>query len=339
MIKAIEKYPILTIVIVVLLMLLPNLASIQVSIMEARNFITAREMLLDGNWLLTTMNGVARYEKPPLPTWITALSASIFGLKNVFGFRLPTVLMVCVIGVFTYLLSNRILDDKLHSFFNGLIVITSFYIIGITIEAPWDIYAHGFTLITIYFLFEAFINRNTLKLILAAIFLGCSILSKGPVSLYALFLPFVISYAIVYKINKKEVLQIISVLIVALLIGGWWYYYVRTVDPEPFIEIASKEASRWSSYNIRPFYYYWSFFVQSGLWTIPAFISLLYPYLKNKVSNKKGYQFSFYWAIIAVILLSIIPEKKSRYLMPVLIPLSINIGFYINYIITHFKTL
>ena len=66
---------------------------------------------------------------------------------------------------------------------------------------------------------------------------------------------------------------------------------------------------------------------------------MLFPYLKNKVNDKKAYRFSFYWTLIAVILLSVIPEKKPRYLMPVLIPLSINIGFYINYIIIHFKTI
>ena len=90
---------------------------------------------------------------------------------------------------------------------------------------------------------------------------------------------------------------------------------------------------------MRPFYYYWSFFTQSGIWTIPAFISLLYPYLKSRVKNLKAYQFSLLWTLLAVILLSLIPEKKSRYLMPVLIPLSINISFYINYLITEFKTL
>ena len=42
-----------------------HLNVIPVTIMEARNFITAREMITDGNWLLTTMNDLPRYEKPP----------------------------------------------------------------------------------------------------------------------------------------------------------------------------------------------------------------------------------------------------------------------------------
>ncbi|NJW55184.1 hypothetical protein HC175_19915, partial [Salinimicrobium sp. CDJ15-91] len=94
-----------------------------------------------------------------------------------------------------------------------------------------------------------------------------------------------------------------------------------------------------TNYNVRPFYYYWSFFTQSGIWTIPAFVALLYPYMKSRVSNKKAYKFALLWTLSAVILLSIIPEKKSRYLLPVLIPMALNTGFYIEYLFRCFKTL
>ena len=43
-------------------------------IMESRNIVTAREMVYDGNWVVTTMNGDLRLENrrcphgpPPLP--------------------------------------------------------------------------------------------------------------------------------------------------------------------------------------------------------------------------------------------------------------------------------
>ena len=340
MVKIAEKYPILSICVLTLIMLLPNLDTIDVTIMEARNFITAREMVTDGNWILTTMNGEPRYEKPPLPTWITAVFGYLSGMKSVFAFRFPSILMVLLIGVFSYLLSNKLLQNKQHSFINALIVISSFYVIGITVEAPWDIYTHGFMLMGVYYLFQLFSSKNnTILLVLASIFIGFSFLSKGPVSLYALLLPFLIAYGITFKFDKKKVLQLTSIIIFALLVGGWWFLYVRTADPETFMAITKKETGNWSSYNVRPFYYYWSFFTQSGLWTIPAFIGLLYPYLKSRVSNLKVYRFSLFWTIFAVILLSIIPEKKSRYLMPVLVPLAINTGFYIEYLIREFKNL
>jgi len=343
MIKLIEKHPILSLLLFVVVMLGFTIDTIPVTIMEARNFISAREMLTDNNWILTTMNGEARYQKPPLPTWITAAFGFVFGIKSVLALRWSALLFLVSIGISTYLLSKKLELSKSHSLINGFIVLTSFYVIGITIEAPWDIYTHGFMLMALLQLFQLFRNAKTpiIHSLLFVLFLAGSVLSKGPVSLYVLFLPFVIAYGIAfkYKGGPLHFLKLISLLVFGVVLGGWWYMHVRIADPETFTAIAKRETSNWSSYNVRPFYYYWSFFVQSGLWTIPAFISLIYPYIKSRVSNKKAYRFSFFWTILAVILLSIIPEKKSRYLMPVLIPLAINIGFYIEYLIREFKNL
>ena len=184
MIKTIENNPILTIVIVVLIMLSINLDVIDVTIMEARNFITAREMINDGNWLLTTMNGEARYQKPPLPTWFAALSGLIFGLKNIIALRFPGIIMVILTGVYSYLLSNSLLKNKVQSLINALITVTSFYVIGIVIEAPWDIFTHGFMLIGIFHLFHFFEKEKQYwrHVLFTGLFIGCSIMSKGPVS-------------------------------------------------------------------------------------------------------------------------------------------------------------
>ena len=343
MIKLIEKYPILSLLLFVIVMLGFTIDAIPVTIMEARNFISAREMLTDNNWILTTMNGEARYQKPPLPTWITAAFGFVFGIKSILALRWPALLFLASIGISTYLLSKKLELTKSHSLINGFIVLTSFYVIGITIEAPWDIYTHGFMLMALLQLFQLFDKAKTpiLHSLLFVVFLAGSVLSKGPVSLYVLFLPFAIAYGIAFKFkgNFLHFLKLISLLVFCIVLGGWWYFHVRVADPQTFTAITERETSNWSSYNVRPFYYYWSFFVQSGLWTIPALISLLYPYLKSRVSNLKAYRFSFFWTILAVILLSIIPEKKSRYLMPVLIPLAINIGFYIEYLIREFKNI
>ena len=343
MIKIFEKYPLVLLSGVVLLMLLIHLEVPNITIMEARNFITAREMVQDNHWLLTTMNGEARYQKPPLPTWLTAISGLIFGISNVWALRLPAALMVLFSGIFIYYLSLKLMLTKIQSINNSLILVTSFYIFAIIIEAPWDIFAHGFMLTGLYFLFLFFEEKLSLwkNALLAAFFIGLSVMSKGPVSLYAVFLPFLISYGIVFKFKdfKTKFLPLIGFVLLLLIIGGWWFAYVRLADPEAFLKIATKETENWSSYNIKPFYYYWNFFIQSGLWTIPAFISLLYPYLIKRVTHKKAYQFSFWWTIAAVILLSLIPEKKARYLVPVLIPLAVNTGFYIQYLCNNFSEL
>lgn len=342
MIKLIEKYPVASLLLFIVIMLGFTISAIPVSIMEARNYISAREMLTDNHWILTTMNGEARYEKPPLPTWITAFFVILFGIKNIIAVRLPSILMIAITGISIYYLSLKLTKDKNHSLINGFLVMTSFYVIGITLEGTWDIYTHGFMLIALYQLFtvlkqEQITAKNA---VLFVVFIAASVLSKGPVSLYVLLFSFLIAYGFSFQYKSKHkfhYIKLVLLLIAGIGIGAIWYLYVRQADPETFNKIASRETGNWSSYNVRPFYYYWSFFVQSGLWTVFAFVSLFYPYLKNKVAHKKAYKFSFLWTIIAVILLSIIPEKKSRYLMPVLIPLAINMGFYVNYVIRNFK--
>ncbi|MEH6407102.1 MAG: hypothetical protein V7767_07465, partial [Leeuwenhoekiella sp.] len=166
-----------------------------------------------------------------------------------------------------------------------------------------------------------------------------SFMSKGPVSHFALLLPFLIAYGWIYKFRdfKSKVLPLIVMLLLIVVLSSWWAIAIYMLDTSSASAIADKEATAWANRNVRSFYYYWSFFTQSGIWTIPAFISLLYPYLKNRVTNLKAYQFTLIWTLASVVLLSLIPEKKSRYLLPVLIPLALNTSFYISYLIAHFK--
>lgn len=324
------------------LMLFPHLDVIEINIMEARNLITAREMVSNNNWILTTINELPRYEKPPLPTWLTALSGILFGFEDIYGLRLPVVLITLLLVFSTYKLSQKLGLSAQQNFHNGLILITSFYIFFAGRDNQWDIYTHSFMMVCIVFLWQLLNDQKNrfLHAVCAGIFFGFSFLSKGPISVYALFLPFLVAYGFTYKFDLKgKKLYALLVLLIGLAIGLSWPLYVRWADPETAMRVAKVEGGRWGSYNIRPFYYYWSFFTQSGIWTVPALIGLIYPYLKNKVSNLKAYQFTLIWTLASVVLLSVIPEKKSRYLLPVLIPMALNTGFYIDYLIREFKNI
>lgn len=339
--QALKNNPVLIIFIACLAIFFVNLNAISINIMEARNFITAREMLVDGNWLLTTMNGLPRYEKPPLPTWLTAFSAAIFGLKSVFALRLPAAIISTILVFFSYKLAVKFTQNKNYALISSLVLITSFYIVFAGRNGQWDIFTHGFMMVSIYQLYMFFTSeeKKYRYILVAAIFFGISFMSKGPVSLYALLLPFLISYGIVFKYKnlKSRIAPIMLFIILSFILSAWWYAYTYYFDSQIVTEITQKETSNWSGYNVRPFYYYWSFFTQSGVWAIPAFVGLLYPYLKNKVFHKKAYTFTLLWTLISVVLLSIIPEKKSRYLLPVLIPLALNTGFYIEYLFRKFS--
>ena len=338
-----SKLYLLALLLVCLAIFIPHLSVIEINIMEARNFVTASEMLEYGNWIHTTLNLEPRYEKPPLPTWLTAISGSVFGIKNLFGLRLPAALSAIFLVFTFYFFVKDLLRNKKQAFISALILATSFYIVFSGRNGQWDIFAHAFMMFAIYQFFQAFQSKTIIwrKWILAGIFLGLSFMSKGPVSHFALLLPFLIAYGIVFKYKnfKTKLPSLLTTLILFAIVGLSWGLYIYLTDGNSAQTIADKETAAWSNRNIRPFYYYWSFFTQSGVWTFFAFTALLYPYMIKRVKDKKTYQFSFLWTIITVVLLSLIPEKKARYLLPVLIPLALNTSFYIYFLIKEAKTL
>lgn len=319
-----------------------NLDVLYINIMETRNMLTAREMIDFNHWLLTTLDGLPRYEKPPLPTWITALFGGLFGFNSFVVMRLPAALMSLLTIWMVYQFSQLIKLSKLQAFIGALIMASTFYLIFSGRTNQWDIYTHAFMLVSIFYLWK-FLKEDQKGLknaLLAALFFGFSFMSKGPIALYTLWLPFIISYGFTYKFQslRKKIPAILSFFVIGFGIGLWWFIYVRMADPESFVAVMEQESSRWGNYNTRPFYYYWNFFIQTGVWTIPAFVSLLYPYLKHRVSDKKAYTFTLLWTLSSVVLLSLVPEKKPRYLLPALIPLAINTSFYIEYLFRKFST-
>lgn len=323
-----------------LLMLLPHLGFIQTNIMEAQNLITAREMVNNGHWIFTTLNGLPRYEKPPLPTWITAIFGLIGGFKNMFWLRLPVVLITLLLVYFFYKLMKELKLENSQPLNASLILITSFYIFFGGRDNQWDIYTHAFMIACIFYLIRSFNHSAGLakNIFLAVLFFGCSFLSKGPISLYALFLSFIIAYFLIYKTNlSRNIKLLFIVVIIGLIIGVSWFVYIRLFDAANVHNAVGQETGRWKTYEVKPLWHYWSFFTQSGVWTVAAFIALMYFYMKRRVTDTKAYQLSFWWTILSVILLSLIPEKKMRYRLPVLIPMAMNTSFYIEYLILNFK--
>ena len=280
----------LAIALVCLAIFFPHLSVVEVNIMEARNFITAREMLDYGNWIHTTMNLEPRYEKPPLPTWMTAVSGAVFGMKSLFGLRLPAVLSVVFLVFTFYYLGIQILQDKKQAFIGTLILATSFYIIFSGRNGQWDIFAHAFMLFAIFQLFKAFeTDQKAWKnWLLAGLFLGLSFMSKGPVSLFALLLPFLISYGIVYKYKDfaKKITPLVSSLLVFAVVGFTWGAYIYFTDTSSAEFIADKETLAWSNRSVKPFYHYWSFFTQSGAWTYFSFLALIFVYDQKSRKQK-----------------------------------------------------
>lgn len=309
---------------------------IYTDIMECRNIITAREMVYDGNWLVPTMNGDLRLEKPPFPTWVAAF-AELVVPDSIVAQRAMAGVFAALLCCFFYLFACRLTRNKTYALVATLVLCTSYNIILLGRTASWDIYCHAFMMGAVYFLFTALQQKERYiwNFVAAGFCMGMSFLSKGPVSFYALLLPFIVSYCIVYRNGMKGKWGGVAwMLAVLLVLSMWWYAYIYISHPEMASFVFNKEASSWTNHNVRPWYYYWAFFLETGVWSVLTLTTLAYPYWKKRVQEPKTYLLSFLWMLAILFFLSLIPEKKTRYLLPVLLPASLTMGHLFTYWIT-----
>lgn len=127
-------------------------------------------------------------------------------------------------------------------------------------------------------------------------------------------------------------------IVVCLFISSGWILHTLLLHKELMLNIAEKESSAWLNHNVRPWYYYWKYPVEAGIWALFWVTSLIYFFVSKAAEYRKEYKFSVIWFLASLFLLSVIPEKKTRYLLPVLIPGAMMIGFYFYQMITTIRT-
>ena len=319
-----------------------NNGAIEANIMEARNLTTAREILQKNNWLEPTMNGELRLEKPPLPSWIAAATMRFSGDENLSLLRLPAALAALMMFFFLFKLTNELTEDKLLPFLVAGTAGTSFYIFFMARDISWDIFCHSFMIGAIWLIHKGLKSTGNgwRELVGAGLLMGLSFMSKGPISFYALLLPYLIarSFSYGWKGAAQKKWGIILMVLTTLVVSLWWPIMIWFSHPDFSAQVAQQESAAWLNRSTRPFYHYWSFPVQSGIWAIIAAIALYFPYARPRIKRFGNYTFLALWVVVSVILLSLFPEKKERYLLPVLLPLSILTAFYFRYLIHAFQT-
>src|SRR5436309_12998495 len=76
---------------------LPALRSLEIKSEEGRRILPAVSMLETGNYIVPQVGSEPYFRKPPLVNWLVAGSFKLFGARNEWTARLPSVL--CVLAV------------------------------------------------------------------------------------------------------------------------------------------------------------------------------------------------------------------------------------------------
>ncbi|HHT9132441.1 MAG TPA: ArnT family glycosyltransferase, partial [Candidatus Tripitaka californicus] len=90
---------------------------------EALYAEVAREMLVDGHWIIPHLDGTVYIEKPPLYFWMVALCSIPVGDVNEFTARLPAALCAMGTVMVTFLLGRKLFNARV-AFMGALILAT-----------------------------------------------------------------------------------------------------------------------------------------------------------------------------------------------------------------------
>lgn len=325
-------------VVVCILAFFANAGVLDSDIMEARNLVTAREMVEYDNWMVPTMNGDLRLEKPPLPTWVAAIIEAV-SPENIVAQRAAAGVMGALWALFFFLTVKVIARSKRAALTSTLVFLTCYNVILMGRTATWDIYCHAFMQGAVWLLFKLFYRPETVRrrvwtFVAAGLLMGLSFMSKGPVSFFAMLLPFIIACAFYGRPHggKGTGLGLTLMIALTVVISVWWYISVYVFHPEVASYVFNKESASWVNHNVRPWYYYWRFFAEMGVWALATLAALFSPLFLRRMRRDKALLFGVTWMLATVILLSFMPEKKMRYLLPLCAPCAMSVGLWLEWV-------
>lgn len=327
-----DKKYIFTLLIISIISFFSNIWVRDADLMEQRNFITAREMIKNGNYFVTTLNNNLRFEKPPLPTWLTAFVMKITNnFADEWVLRIPAALTGILLVFFIYYMVKLLTNSSTKAFFSAFVAETMFMLIKTSNENSWDIYTYSFAFGGILFLLYGFKYNKISYYISSGIFLALSIMSKGPVGIYGIFIPFIISYIWAFGIKefKENWKNILLMLVVTIVLASIWPVAMYLKYPDYFLSILNKEQNTWSNRHTQSVIFYLDYFIYTGVWIFFSIIA----FFKNwkTLKQDKYSKFIFIWNILVIIFLSAIKMKKKRYGIPIYVTTSLNIGFICSY--------
>lgn len=310
------------------LLFIPFLGQVHLFDWDEVNFAEcAREMLVTKNYLRVQIDFQPFWEKPPLFIWMQAFCMSLFGI-NEFAARLPNALMGIVTLCTLFYVGKRVVSERMAWWWVVLYAaswLPHFYFKSAIIDPTFNFF------IFLSF-FQVYLMRNgrkaLLHALLAGVFLGLAVLTKGPVAILVAMLSLVV-YLLLnkgfwgYKWPHFLVLIVACAATTFLWFGvdivrnGWWF-------TQEFITYQIRLFRTEDAGHGGPFYYH---FIILLIGCFPAAAFLFQSGRKSTAvrNTKEESEFArWMWILfwVTLILFSIVKTKIVHYSSLCYFPLS-----------------
>lgn len=294
---------------------------------ESNYALTAKEMVLSGNWLSPQIYGQYWFDKPIMVYWWLAVSYSLFGFTD-FAARLPSAIAATLSVLACYWFVRKIGWSQRRALLSAIVLATSLQFWLLAHMILTDSLLLLFVSLAMGLLYIGLMGQGFKYTLLAYGAAGLAVLTKGPVGLV---LPGLL--VLVYLFSQKSwaslrQLHLLRGFLVVLLVAGPWYGYMSFVHGPAFVEtflglhnVVRATVSEHPQDNV--FYYYLILFPLSLLpWTF-VFLSRLVSWLKKIKRAERTETYLFVWLIGYILFFSLMATKYPTYVFPVLWPAAI----------------
>ena len=295
------------------------------AMMELFNLVPIREAYRDGHWLIPTLGGMPRMEKPPLPVWIPAALAVLFHTDNLWVVRLPSVLLGLATCWATYAIGCLVSRDRRLGLFAAIALASMVVFIRQARMASYDIYGTAFTTLGFLGLLAAaeYPKRWWVWSGLGGVALGLAVLSKGPIPPMYVLVPFGLWLLWEHRKNSRCWWGILLALIVSIAVFTPWLVAAAISYHSQYggnaWHIWTRQARRYVTVLPDTRWYYLAMIAWVFPWTPPLIAGLALPFLPTQSSPPPTAQERrsrwLFWIVLVVglMLLTIPAQKKQRY--------------------------
>jgi len=306
---------------------------------EARYAEIARIMSETNNWITPQIDyGVPFWAKPPLSTWMSALSFELFGV-NEFAARFPYLLFSILIILLVGKYAKRIGIDF---FIPGVILLTiPEFLIHAGVVSTDTALAFCVTLVMLSF-WEGFNNKQQyFWKYLFFIGIGLGLLAKGPIIIILtgppIFIWLVLSKN--FKLLWKSFPWFLGILITGL-VAIPWYYLAEQKTPgfidyfivgEHFKRFLSSgwQGDKYGFPKVQPLGMIWVFLFLFALPWIQLLIAKLWKN-SSEIFKNKWVLFLLIWLLWTPLFFTVSKSLIHPYIMPVMVPVALLISYWWN---------